>query len=509
MAAGEQASEPRARVWRNARLATLVPGQPGLGIVERGAIASQGGKIVYAGPESELPAATTSGAEIVDCEGRWITPGLIDCHTHLVHAGNRANEFEMRLAGATYEEVARAGGGIVSSVKALRAASEDELVRQSLPRLDALIAEGVTTIEIKSGYGLDLENEAKSLRAARRLGRRASGVGAHQLPRRACAAAGSQRRQGRLHRKGGGRDAAGHCRGKAGRCRRRLLRGHRLFAGADRASVRRGPRARPAGQAACRPALQSLRRSPRCTLWRAVGRPSRIYRRAERRCDGAVGHGRRAAARRLLFHPRGKEAAGRSVPRAWREDGSRHRLQSRHLAADLAAAHHEHGGDLVWHDGRGMPRRGHPRGGARARPACRNRHAGAGQVGRPRHLGRRAPGRARLPHGLQPTAINASGGVGDRIRAEARQRLAGRLARHLSRRRARARPGLQAAGRAQRRGRGAHRGARRAGLRHQHRLREARQRAHRGGRSRNPAAQHRAQPCRRRRRSHARRRWRG
>ena len=188
MAVEGKASEPRARVWRNARLATLAPGAPGLGIVERGAIAVRGGKIVYAGAENELPAAAASGAEIVDCEGRWITPGLIDCHTHLVHAGNRANEFEMRLAGATYEEVARAGGGIVSSVKALRAASEDELVRQSLPRLDALIAEGVTTIEIKSGYGLDLDNEAKSLRAARGLGDerdvtvRTSFLGAHALP---------------------------------------------------------------------------------------------------------------------------------------------------------------------------------------------------------------------------------------------------------------------------------------------------------------------------------------
>ena len=274
-------------------------------------------------------------------------PGLIDCHTHLVHAGNRANEFEMRLAGATYEEVARAGGGIVSSVKALRAASEDELVRQSLPRLDALIAEGVTTIEIKSGYGLDLDNEAKSLRAARRLGDerqvtvRTTFLGAHALPPEA------NGDKDAFIAQVAERDAAGHCRGKAGRCRRRLLRGHRLFARADRAGVRRGPRARPAGEAACRPALQSLRRSPRGTLRRAVGRPSRIYRRAERRGDGAVGHGRRAAARRLLFHPRGKEAAGRSVPRARREDGGRHRLQSRHLAADLAAAHHEHGGDPV------------------------------------------------------------------------------------------------------------------------------------------------------------------
>jgi imidazolonepropionase len=163
-----QAAEAN-RVWRNARLATLRADLPGLGMVEKAAIAASGGRIAFAGPEADLP-ADFAKAESIDCEGRLLTPGLIDCHTHLVHAGNRANEFEMRLAGATYEEVARAGGGIVSSVKALRAASEDDLVRQSLPRLDALIAEGVTTVEIKSGYGLDLANEAKSLVAARRLG---------------------------------------------------------------------------------------------------------------------------------------------------------------------------------------------------------------------------------------------------------------------------------------------------------------------------------------------------
>ena len=122
------------------------------------------------------------------CEGRWITPGLIDCHTHLVYAGDRASEFEQRLCGATYEEIARAGGGIASSVKALRVADEDTLVRQSLPRLDALMAEGVTTIEIKSGYGLDLPNERKSLRAAGRLAQerpvsvRRTYLGAHVLP---------------------------------------------------------------------------------------------------------------------------------------------------------------------------------------------------------------------------------------------------------------------------------------------------------------------------------------
>jgi imidazolonepropionase len=159
----------------------------GLGIVEHAAISVANGRIVYAGPEAGM-AAAPAHAETIDCEGRWITPGLIDCHTHLVYAGNRANEFEMRLAGATYEEVARAGGGIVSSVKALRAASEDELVAQSLPRLDALMAEGVTTVEIKSGYGLDRQNEAKALRAARRLGGeravtvKTSFLGAHALP---------------------------------------------------------------------------------------------------------------------------------------------------------------------------------------------------------------------------------------------------------------------------------------------------------------------------------------
>ena len=135
-------------------------------------------------------------ASTIDCEGRWITPGLIDCHTHLVHAGDRAHEFELRLAGASYEEIARAGGGIVSSVKALRAAGENELVRQSLPRLDALIAEGVTTVEVKSGYGLDLDNERKSLRAARRLGQRAAGRHPDDLSRRACAAAGMRRDDG-------------------------------------------------------------------------------------------------------------------------------------------------------------------------------------------------------------------------------------------------------------------------------------------------------------------------
>ena len=173
------------RLWRHARLATMAG--PGLGVVEDGAVASLDGRIVFSGAASDLPASLDT-AQTIDCQGRWITPGLIDPHTHLVHGGDRAHEFELRLAGAGYEEIARAGGGIVSTMAATRAASLDSLVASALPRLDALIAEGVTTVEIKSGYGLSLEHEIKSLRAARRLGEvrdvrvRATFLGAHALP---------------------------------------------------------------------------------------------------------------------------------------------------------------------------------------------------------------------------------------------------------------------------------------------------------------------------------------
>ncbi|KQN26350.1 imidazolonepropionase [Sphingomonas sp. Leaf33] len=170
-------------LWRNARLATMVGA--GIGVVEDGMVAAKDGRIVYAGPS---PGAVFTAECTVDLGGRWITPGLIDCHTHLIHGGDRAAEFEQRLAGASYEEIARAGGGIVATMRATRAASEAELVESALPRLDALIAEGVTTVEVKSGYGLSTADEAKSLRAARALGmRRDVGVtttflGAHALP---------------------------------------------------------------------------------------------------------------------------------------------------------------------------------------------------------------------------------------------------------------------------------------------------------------------------------------
>lgn len=178
---------PDGHIFTHARVATLRENADGLGLIEDAAIVVELGKIAYVGPHSELP-AHYAAYHATDCENRLITPGLIDCHTHLIHAGNRAHEFELRLEGASYEEVAKAGGGIVSSVKALRAASEDDLVRESLPRLDALIAEGVTTVEVKSGYGLNTENEIKSLKAAKRLmlerdiNIRTTFLGAHALP---------------------------------------------------------------------------------------------------------------------------------------------------------------------------------------------------------------------------------------------------------------------------------------------------------------------------------------
>jgi imidazolonepropionase len=175
------------RVWYNARLMTMAEGPPGLGIVENGVVSAHGGRIVYAGPAADAPAASDA-EERIDVEGRWILPGLIDCHTHLVHAGDRSGEFELRIAGASYEEIARAGGGILSTVRATRDASEADLVTASLPRLDTLLAEGVTTVEIKSGYGLDRETEFRQLRAARALAQlrpvhvRTTYLGPHALP---------------------------------------------------------------------------------------------------------------------------------------------------------------------------------------------------------------------------------------------------------------------------------------------------------------------------------------
>ena len=174
------------RLITDCRLATMIPGGAAYGAVEDGAILVRGGRIVWAGARADLPAHEAVETDRLD--GRWVTPGLVDCHTHLVFGGDRSGEFEQRLGGATYEEIARAGGGIVSSVAATRAASEDELYASALGRLAGLTATGVTTIEIKSGYGLDHDSELKMLRVARRIGReagvrvRTSYLGLHAVP---------------------------------------------------------------------------------------------------------------------------------------------------------------------------------------------------------------------------------------------------------------------------------------------------------------------------------------
>ena len=182
-------SEPRwDRLLLNATLATFAGDAP-YGLIERGALALNHGRIAWIGRMDALPDAPDALAGAVESlDGALVTPGLIDCHTHLVFGGNRANEFELRLNGASYEEIARTGGGIASSVSATRAASDEQLFEQSLPRARALLADGVTTLEIKSGYGLDLDSERRMLRVARRLGRelgvsvRTSFLGLHALP---------------------------------------------------------------------------------------------------------------------------------------------------------------------------------------------------------------------------------------------------------------------------------------------------------------------------------------
>ena len=154
-------------LWHNANLMTLDDASGGLGTIVDGVIAARDGRILHAGPATTAPAFEADTR--IDCNGRWISPGLIDCHTHLVYAGNRAGEFEQRLQGVSYAQIAKAGGGTVATVSATRQADDAALIRASLPRLDAMLAEGVTTIEIKSGYGLTLADERKQLRVAREL----------------------------------------------------------------------------------------------------------------------------------------------------------------------------------------------------------------------------------------------------------------------------------------------------------------------------------------------------
>ena len=173
-------------LWIDVNLATMEP-EGSYGEIRGGAIGVRDGRIVWIGEQAALP-KSQKAKQIHACAGKWLTPGLIDCHTHVVYGGNRSDEFEARLNGVPYETIARAGGGIVSTVRATRAASEAELVKTAMPRVKTLLSEGVTTIEIKSGYGLELETEARMLRVARSLGAslpvrvRTTFLGAHTIP---------------------------------------------------------------------------------------------------------------------------------------------------------------------------------------------------------------------------------------------------------------------------------------------------------------------------------------
>ena len=175
------------RLLTDCRLATMTEDGAAYGVVADGAILIRTGRIAWVGPRADLP-VDSAAVDTEELGGRWVTPGLIDCHTHLVFGGDRSGEFEQRLGGATYEEIARAGGGIVSSVTQTRAASEDLLFASAMTRLEGLKATGVTTVEIKSGYGLDQDSELKMLRVARRIGReggvrvRTSYLGLHAVP---------------------------------------------------------------------------------------------------------------------------------------------------------------------------------------------------------------------------------------------------------------------------------------------------------------------------------------
>ncbi|MGB3148233.1 MAG: imidazolonepropionase, partial [Paracoccaceae bacterium] len=179
--------ESAVHLFTGCRLATMAEGTDPYGLIEDAALATSRGRIEWVGARADLPQALV-GHPTTDLGGRLVTPAFIDCHTHVVHGGNRAREFEMRLQGASYEEIARAGGGIISTVTATRQASQEALVKAALPFVDAMIGEGVAVIEVKSGYGLDRDTEIRMLRAARQIGTlrpvlvRTSFLGAHAVP---------------------------------------------------------------------------------------------------------------------------------------------------------------------------------------------------------------------------------------------------------------------------------------------------------------------------------------
>ena len=493
------------RLWTHARIATLDPARPGLGVIEDGAVAATDGRIAWVGPRAEQPALDPK--ERIDLEGRWITPGLIDCHTHLVYGGNRAHEFELRLAGASYEEIARAGGGILSTVKATRAASEDELIAQALPRLDALIAEGVTTVEIKSGYGLEMETEARQLRAARRLADKrpvsvtTTFLGAHALPP----------------------EADGDKDGYIARLCGQMLPAIAEQKLADAVDAFMEGIAFSGGQTAR--VFEVAKR---------LGLPVKLHADQLSNLGGAdlaARYGALSADHLEYTDEAGAAAMAKAgtvavlLPGAFyfiretqkppvelfRKHGTRIAIATdsnpgssplTSLLLTMNMARH-----AVPPDCRRDHRRRDARSGARARALKRDRHAGSRQMVRSRHLECRAAGGAALSHRVQsaaPAGMERPVTSGaDPVNLGRGPVSLDRMARHPRRRRRHARSGLPACRRGERpRGR-VHRRQGRTRLRHQHGLRQTCERAHRAGRYRAAANQHRAVACRRRGRAGA------
>ena len=346
------------RLLTDCHVATMVaqPGNP-LGLFPNAAIGIADGKIVRVGKRTEL--AGFRAKEVTPCGGAWVTPGLVDCHTHLVFGGTRANEHAMRRAGATYEEIAQAGGGIASTVAATKAASADELRETARRRLHALMAGGVTTIEIKSGYGLDTASEIRLLNAARAIGRDepvrivTTLLAAHALPPEA--------------KEGPARDAyvkmiaeemipavakAGLATSVDAFCETIA------FTPAEVERVFTAARANGLPVRLHAEQLSNQNGAALAASYKALSADHLEHLDAARRQgDGRGGDGRGAAPRRLLRAQRKEEAAGRPAARRRRPDRHRQRLQPRHLAAAEPAAGDEHGLHPVRPDPGGSDRR--------------------------------------------------------------------------------------------------------------------------------------------------------
>src|SRR5881394_1029920 len=307
------------KLWRNAQLYTCDGHSR---IIARGALLTRGSRIEWVGDEAALPGAAAH--EVHDLSGAWVTPGLVDSHTHLVFAGTRATEYAERLRGRSYEEIALAGGGILATVRAVRAASEEQLFDESAPRLASLLGEGVTTVEGEAVAGLDLDR-------------------AHDAARRPYAAARIPGSRRRVHRRRRARVAAGARRTGPRRCGGRVLRAHGLQRGAGRAAVRGRAHARPAGEDARRAAQQPRRHADGGRCRRPLLRSPRVRGRSGGRGARARRHRGGAAPDRLLLPGARAPAAARCAARAPRGARGRERLQSGVRARGIAPHRDEHG----------------------------------------------------------------------------------------------------------------------------------------------------------------------